>query len=294
MSANDRRDPRGTLPRTDAAGAPDEAGREPGSTALDAVRALARPRARGEFRTRLRHEFTSGRIGERRGLARPSPWFQRGALLLPLAAGFLLVVGVVLNRGPDWRVLGSPADSASAAARLSVDGVEIAPGDGAALAQRLKRGGHVRIEGAMTLDLVAPGVAAVALAPGTDLVLSASPGRWWGRGMRARLAEGDVYFTTGRAFRGAHLDVSTPEVSTRAVGTAFAVLRGPDFTCVCVQEGHVRVAGAREPLAAGVDVPQGMRRVMHADGRSEFQPILIESVHRLHLQRTAAAELIGR
>jgi len=33
---------------------------------------------------------------------------------------------------------------------------------------------------------------------------------------------------------------------------------------------------------------------MHADGRSELQPILIESVHRLHLQRTSAAELIGR
>src|SRR5207247_1967789 len=85
VSANDRRDPPGTLPRTDAAG------REPGSTARDAVRALVRPRAREEFRTRLRHEFTSGRIGERRGLARPSPWFQRGSLLLPLAAGFLVV-----------------------------------------------------------------------------------------------------------------------------------------------------------------------------------------------------------
>src|SRR5207247_464566 len=83
---------------------------------------------------------------------------------LPLAAGFLVVAGVSFNRGPDWRVLGSPADSASAAARLTVDGVGISPGDGASLAARLKRGGHVRIEGAMTLDLVAPGVAAVALA----------------------------------------------------------------------------------------------------------------------------------
>ena len=275
MSANDR--PGHGAPSGDAERA-----------ARDAVRALARPRAGDAFRARLRHDFVSGRIGRAQGLARPAPWFRRGALLLPLAAGFLVLVGWTLNRGPDWQL----AAGAGATGRLFVDGVELT--DRAALAARLRRGGHVRLEGARTLDLVAPGVAAVALSPGADLVLSPAPGRWWGRGMRAHLAAGNAYFTTGRGFHGAHLDVSTPEASLRAVGTAFAVLHDEDFTCVCVMEGRVRVATASEPVASGVDVPHGMRRVVHADGKSELAPILDESVHHLHAQRDALGPLLGR
>src|SRR6185436_3869827 len=123
---------------------------------------------------------------------------------------------------------------------VTVDGATFSARD-PELGVKLRRGGRVRVEGTATLDLVASGLAAVALAPGAQLELSSAPGRWWARGMTARVTSGDAWFTTGRAFHGAHLDVSTPEVNVRAVGTAFAVLRDPGgATCVCVLEGRVR------------------------------------------------------
>jgi ferric-dicitrate binding protein FerR (iron transport regulator) len=256
--------------------------------ARDAVRALVRPAPEPAFRARLRREFTTGRFGRRVPVYEPQPWWAPLRVLVPVTAVFLVLAALALNRGPDWRLV-----SAAGAGRVTVNGTAFSADD-ARLAARLKRGGHVRVDGAVTLDLVAPGIAAVAMAPGAEMELSSAPGRWWARGMRAHVANGDAWFTTGRGFHGATLDVSTPEVSVRAVGTAFAVLRESGGTCVCVLEGRVRVGEAGGSLAGAVEVPQGMRRVVHADRSSETHPILDDSVHRLHHQRDVAGALLGR
>jgi len=271
-------------PRTHPDAAPASAAEQ---AARDAVRGLAPPRAEATFRARLRREFTTGQFGPRRAVV-SRPWWSRPQLLAPVAAALVAMTAVSLNRGPDWQLI-----AANGEGQVSVDGAVFSPRD-AALGERLRRGGHVRVDGAITLDLVAPGVAAVALAPGAELELSSAPGRWWARDMRADVANGDTYFTTGRAFHGAHLDVSTPEVSVRAVGTAFAVLRENQSTCVCVMEGRVRVGEAGTAYASAVEVPAGMRRIVHADRTSETQPILDDSVHRLHRQRDVAGGLLGR
>jgi len=165
----------------------------------------------------------------------------------------------------------------------------------AALAARLRHGGHVKVEGAVTLDLAAPRIAAVTLAPDAEIQLSSTPGRWWARGMRAEVASGDAYFTTGRGFHGAHLDVSTPEVSVRAVGTSFAVLRDPaGATCVCVMEGRVRVGEVGAAPTSAVEVPAGMRRIVQPGYGAETKPILDESVHRLHRQRDLTGAMLVR
>jgi hypothetical protein len=255
--------------------------------ARDAVRGLSRPPAEAAFRARLREQFTTGRFG-RRGLAIVRPWFAQARVLLPLAAGLLLVTGLALNRGPDWRMV-----AANGEGRVVLDGVSYAANN-PALAKALRTGGRLRVEGALTLDLVAPGQVAVALAPGAEVELSSSPGRWWGRTMQARLTAGDAYFTTGRAFHGAHLDVHTPEVSVRAVGTAFAVLREAELTCVCVMEGRVRVGSAGAAGDSAVEVAEGMRRVVHADQRSETAPILDASMNALHRQRTVTGDWLHR
>lgn len=259
----------------------------------DTVRALARPRADAAFRARLRHEFTTGRFGRRVPADTPRPWWALKRVLVPVAAAVLAVAAVWLDRGPDWQIAAADGDGHVTLVGVS-DGGMRAPGD-PVLAARLTRGGELITDSTLTLHLVAPGVAAVTLAPGTEVRLSSAPGRWWGRGMRVEVKSGDAYFATGRAFHGAHLDVSTPEVSVRAVGTAFAVLRDPaGATCVCVMEGRVRVGEAGAAAADAVEVPAGMRRIVEAGHGAETLPILEESVHRLHRQRVVTGTLLGR
>ena len=268
----------------------DEPELRPGERATrDALRTLPRERANDEFRARLREEFTSGRIGRRRGLVLRAPWFARPATLLPVAAGLLLVLGVAVNRGPDWRLV-----AANGEGRVWVGDRAFALSETEALSAALRRGGRVRVEGAVTLDLAVPGVVAVALGPEAEMTLPPAPNRLWSRGMFARLESGDAYFTTGLAFRGAHLDVETPEARVNAVGTAFAVLRHAFGTCVCVMEGHVHVAHAGAPPETGVDVPEGMRRVINTDRSTETHPILDDSIHHLHEQRSRSGELLER
>ena len=267
---------------------PGEHGTDPGARAVrDAVAARTHARLDAAFRSRLKQEFMSGRFGAPRVPAPHRPWFTRPVLWLPVAAGLLVAAGLFANRGPDWRVVSVHGDG-----RIRVGDASFAPEERERIAAALRRGGALGIEGAVTLDLVAPGVLAVAIGPGTHMVLPATPGRWWSRAMRAHVTEGDAYFTTGGSFHGARLTVSTPEVQVVAVGTAFAVLRHPDGSCVCVMEGRVRVA--KPSGRDAVDVPEGMRRVVGVDGGAETLPILEDSRHRLHEQRSSVGGALGR
>ncbi len=253
----------------------------------DAVAARSHARPDPAFRARLKQEFMAGRFGSRSVPLPRRPWFVRPALLLPMAASLLVVAGLLANRGPDWRVVSVHGDG-----RVLVGGTPFAPAERERIAAAIRRGGEVSIEGAVTLDVVVPGVVAVAIGPGTRLTLPASPGRWWSRGMRARVGAGDAYFSTGRAFHGAQLTVHTPELEAVAVGTSFAVLRHESGSCVCVMQGRVRVAKAAGGEA--VDVPEGMRRMVGVDGAAETLPILEDSVHRLHQQLSSVGSALGR
>lgn len=255
----------------------------------EALQALDRPQPDPAFRARLRHEFVSGRVGRRRGLMFGRPWFLRAFVLVPAAACALALVLVAGNRGPDWRVQDASGDG-----NVVIDGTVYASNDVSRMGAALRRGGRVHVEGAVTLDLVAPGIAAIALAPDAEVVLSPAPNRWWSRSMSTRVTAGNAYFSTGRAFHGANLDVSTPHVQVRAVGTSFAVLCGPFGTCVCVMQGHVRVGRVGTTPGEGVDVPEGMLRMVHPGEPAVTMPILEDSVHHLHQQLSTAGDLLGR
>ena len=175
---------------------------------------------------------------------------------------------------------------------VAYDAARLTPAQAGAMRERLRRGARVQLEGG-TLDLVIPGVVALSLSPGADVTLSPAPNRWVPRDLTAGIVRGNVYFSTGRRFHGARLDVRTPEGSVRAVGTSFAVLCGPGETCVCVMEGSVRVAEGTAEVAGGARVPHGMRRVLH-DGKAETLPILDDSVQHLHRQIAAAGDQLGR
>ena len=253
----------------------------------DAVRSLARPKPDPAFRARLRQDFVTGRFG-RLSLV-PRPWALRPLVWIPAAVTFVAVALAVANRGPDWRVV-----AVSGEGTVVVNGTSIAATDARAIAARLSRGGKLDVNGAVTLDLVAPGLLAVSLAPGSVATLPAPPNRWWARAMEVSLAGGNGYFSTGRDFHGARLDVVTPDAVVRAVGTSFAVLSLPRATCVCVMEGSVNVGAHGTRAGEGVAVPHGMRRVVDRQGGAETLPILEDSVHHLHEQISRGVGLLRR
>lgn len=268
------------------------------TAARDAVRTLAGPSepASAAFRARLREGFLAGTLQSSLAESEPEdavvaplappetaarrvligPWPLRPAVWASLAAAAALafVVGLA-NRGPAWEVT-----AASGEGVVRVDGQAV-PAQAAEVIGRLAaRGGRLQLPEGVTLDLVAPGHMAVRLAAGSDVRLSASPNRWLGRRSEILIEAGDVFVSTGPAFRGAQLAVSTAEARVEVLGTSFAVMRFEQGTCVCVMEGRVRVGSTFDHTAA--EVSEGERRFCFPDQAAYSDRILDSSEHELH------------
>lgn len=279
--------------------------------ARDAVRALP-DAARGpnaDYRARVRERFLAGTLASTvaevpdgdaamleatiapeaaTGRVIDGPWFARPSRWLPLAAAAALVFALGLaNRGPAWQVTGATGQGT-----IRVGGREVPSDAPWAIAQLASRGGRVQLPETVTLDLVAPGHLAVHLAAGSDVQLSGSPNRWIARRSEIRIQQGEVYVSTGRAFRGATLAVVTPEARAEVLGTSFAVMRFPSGTCVCVMEGRVRVESMFDHSTA--DVEPGQRRFAYATEPAYTDSILENSVHELHRVLEVSGELLAR
>ena len=279
--------------------------------ARDAVRALPAT-AQGpdaDYRARVREHFVAGTLHSTvaevpeadaatleatiapeaaTGRVIDGPWFARPSRWLPLAAAAALVFALGLaNRGPAWQV-----SAATGTGTLRVEGRDVAADAPWAIAQLAGRGGRVQLPETVSLDLVAPGHLAIHLAPGSDVLLSGSPNRWIARHSEIRIQQGDVYVSTGHAFQGAKLAVVTPEARAEVLGTSFAVMRFPTGTCVCVMEGHVRVASMHDRSSA--EVAPGQRRFCFPDQPAYTDSILENSVHELHQLQRVSGELLGR
>ena len=77
-----------------------------------------------------------------------------------------------------------------------------------------------------------------------------------------RLEEGRASFSTGVRFRGARLQIDTPETRVVANRTTFSVHRGPSGTCVSVLVGEVAMEDGDGTSAV---VAEGQRRCVFAD-----------------------------
>lgn len=254
---------------------PDEA------RARAAVRALPREGAHAAFRERLKRDFASGRIGERRAIAfappsRPVWWW----VWAPAAAVLLAIVVPMANRGPAWEVMSAGGDG------MVVVGDRPIPANHLdELRRAIRPGMRLRTMGPVELDLAAPGTLMIQVTANSDLILPEAPPRWFGRASRARFASGEVRITSGPRFLGARLAIDTPEAHVEVTGTTLAVIREPAGTCVCVMEGSVRVgalAGAMERVEAGrrIFVFNDGRPIERAEMRSAERVPLGELRHR--------------
>jgi ferric-dicitrate binding protein FerR (iron transport regulator) len=236
-----------------------------------AVKGLPAPAPGAEFRELLRTEFTSGHFRERvpgiasaaAGRSRASlPWYASPRARwagVPLAFAALLIAASVLNRGPDWTV-----SSATGLGVALVDGQPVPMNHVEELERVLRPGTRVRVPDGASLEIMGPGQMVVQLAPGTDLTIPATSGRWWGRHASAEVRSGELRITTGPRFHGARLAITTPAAVVEVTGTTLAVICDPEGTCVCVLEGRVRVGPRDGPMA---DVEQGHLRFTYNDGR---------------------------
>lgn len=252
--------------------------------ARDAVRALPDPPAREEFRARLRAEFVAGRIPEsaapRRAVVIPMPL--RAALALAAAvAGVFLVLG----RAPEWQVMAVPASG-----EVRVDGRPFPVADVAAWREALEPGARVAWSGGEPLSLALPKTLAVQLMPDAELTLPAA-GTSRTEALRIDVARGAMQVATGPAFAGRRLVVHTDPVDVEVTGTTFAVIRMPDFACVCVLEGSVRLHTAD---GGQLPVDAGSRRVVHDDGTVDsFGEVAADEIPVLERFRDEASSFLG-
>ena len=150
---------------------------------------------------------------------------RRWAYPAALAATLLLAVAVVVQSPPP-----APAQiSIGKIARVSGDGIRIAPGDEIYAGERLSTGAGERV------SLVLRGADSLRLDQDTTLVVDAAD--------RFTLLQGRVYADTGDFIYREHaIVIDTNLGSVTDVGTQFAVAVGDDRLDVAVREGRVDVS----------------------------------------------------
>jgi len=257
--------------------------------AQEALKALSRPSADSNVRSRLRRAFVEGTIrpgvldlGAPSQPMRPStarrPWFldRRAQVGLAIAAAVTVVTVMALNRPPKWEV-----SDASGEGIALVDGRGIPMNHRAELSAALRPGAPVRLPGGTELEIACAGNLLVQFTAGTDATVPEAPGRWFGRSVRGTIREGELRITTGPAFRGARLAIRSPEAQVEVRGTTLAVIREPHGTCICVLEGRVRVGPHGGDM---IEIESGNLRFFFNDGRPPGSDAM-RPIERVELER---------
>ena len=265
----------------------------------EALRALEPRRPDAAFRERLAGDFVSGRLGAQRVPESPvarhrqpgiGRWRIARLALAPLAVAALIVVVVVVDRGPGWSVL---ATTGEGVAVLDGSSVPLAHREG--LARRLRPGARLTVPPGGEIELASAAGLVVQVTAGTEFTLPATPGRWFHRRIEGAVRRGEIRVTTGSAFRGSRLRVVTPEVAVEVAGTTLAVICEPVGTCVCVYDGEVRVGAHGQELEG---VPTGRRRFVFNDGRppetADIRPIENQKLEMLRAGRRGWLEGAGK
>lgn len=265
--------------------------------ARDAVRGLARPRPDPEFRATLKRAFVQGAIPaaaapvEPTVAAREPSWWRHPLglrwALAPAALAVLAVALVIADRGPGWKLAAATGDGV-----VVLGDRPISARHGEELQTWMRPGTRVRVSEGTTLEILTAGTLAFQISPGTEFYVPKAPGRWFDRGIEARVLQGEVRITTGPRFPGAALRVTTPEAEIELRGTTIAVICEPAGTCVCVHDGVAMVGAAGGPLTP---VRPGERRFVFRDGTTpEHAHIRETEVDPLEEFRARGREMLAR
>jgi ferric-dicitrate binding protein FerR (iron transport regulator) len=241
------------------------------------LRGTPAPSPDAAYRARVKEAFRIGAIEHpaegpaehvaKPGVIVPLPRRRQSALWTGAAVAAAILVALltgVLNRGPEWTIVAVHGDC-----DIRLDGVPLALADASTVGRRIEPGIQIEVPPDAEVHLRAGGVIAMQLTGGTELTVPPTPPRWFGRRAELYARAGEIRVTTGRAFRGARLDVFTPDAAVEVTGTTFAVILEPTGTCVCVLDGTVHVG--HKGKVAMTAVPSGRRRYVFRDGREAHE-----------------------
>lgn len=243
----------------------------------EAIRNVDPVRADPAFREKLKRDFVSGALRERKASARPRfflfPAWQFASLLVAAVAAWFLVQ---VFQAPSWQIHAVLGKGSIRVGDHQADVSDFDP-----LADLVRPGARVRVDGEAALDIRAGDAILIELAGGSDVTLPEAPRRWLAKPLESVLHAGEIRLKTGPDFARHTLTVRTAEGMIRVIGTAISVYKGDDFTCVCVLEGTARIG---KDEARMEDVGAGLRKVMFSGDRPS-KIIDIEPHHAEELVR---------
>jgi hypothetical protein len=226
----------------------------------EAIREVGPVRADPAFRERLKRDFVSGTIGERKAPAKPRffllPAWQFASMLVAAVAAWLLIQ---VFQAPSWQI-----HAVLGKGWIKVDDRQVDARDFEPLDELVRPGARIRVDEEAALDIRGGDVILIELAGGSDVTLPGAPRRWFAKPLESVLHSGEIRLQTGPGFAGHTLTVRTAEGRIRVTGTALSVYKGDDFTCVCVLEGTARIG---KDEARMEDVGAGLRKVMFSGDR---------------------------
>ena len=200
----------------------------------------------------------------------PRPTRPRFAAVLAAAAAIAVAVGIIGNRGAQWRVV-----QVVGTGFVQADGEPIPVERSELLAQRIHPGVELVVPETASLQISAGSDLAMEILPGTRLTIPPPPPHWFFRQSEFWARGGELRLTTGPTFQGAKLAVHTADAMILVKGTTLAVIMEPTGTCVCVLEGEVMVGARGEsagPEGSGGDammpITSGQRGYVFRDGRT--------------------------
>jgi hypothetical protein len=243
----------------------------------EAIRDVGPVRADPAFREKLKRDFTSGAIRERKAPTQPRfflfPAWQFASLLVAATAAWVLVQ---VFQTPSWQIHTVLGKGWIKVGDQQADARDLGP-----LADLVRPGARIQVDGEAALDIRAGDAILIELAGGSDVTLPGTPRRWFAKPIESALHSGEIRLQTGPGFAGHTLIVHTAEGRVRVTGTAISVYKGDDFTCVCVLEGTARIG---KDEARMEEVGAGLRKVMFSGDRPS-KVVDIEPHHAEELAR---------
>jgi hypothetical protein len=162
----------------------------------------------------------------------------------------------------DWTVVAVTGPGEEA---IRVDGRPVAVADLAAGRFRLRGGARIALPESVAIELRWAGLVALETVAGTSFSIPGGSSGGADGSLVGRIEAGEVRFVTAPAFSGRGLRIDSEEASVEVTGTTFSVIRDSLGTCVCVEEGAVRLT-ARDGTGSW-HVPAGRRRQHYGGGR---------------------------